>query len=669
MKEGMRKIGTAFAILAVIAVGYLLYESFREKTVVEKLAEIINLEDMRALDNRLEDYLDDPSPKIRGRAALSVGRIGGPKVAALLFPMLEDDTLSVARSAAFAIGLSGDSLSAGGLLDIAHDLPSVVAALAVRSAGRLADSSMTDVAADIESFLTHPSPDVREAAVLALFHAGARSQVRRLPTLVTGESDRIVATTALYVLARMGLDEGTPVYLRYLADSDPTVRSYALRGLAKSTEPEAIRYLSIALNDDNKNVVAQAIASLRQKEKKKAAKPLVDKLSNETDATLIVAILDALQFMKAKGGIESARRFLETSPGDLIVSAAVTYLATIEQDHAVNYIDSILVSDPSPELRAACASAFGQIGKSSVISRLAVLFGDEDPMVRGAAFGELVRLDSSNADFYLNRALNDPDFMPAVLAVEHIKEALLGEYLPIFRTMFSRGSEIDVDLRRSIIDATEPFLKKSGSGTRDTTVMEILIAGLLDDNYIIRQQANEIYKRVLGEDRSVMVPPVHTRISKRKLRSSLGRYGRNPYAIILTNRGKIEMELFFDTAPLTVLNFIDLTQSGFYDGLSFHRVVPNFVVQGGDPRGDGWGGPEYYIRCEYSNEKYIRGTVGIATSGKDTGGSQFFFTLSPQPHLEARYTVFGQVLEGMDVIDNLAPGDIIEKVLIRENKQ
>ena len=132
---------------------------------------------------------------------------------------------------------------------------------------------------------------------------------------------------------------------------------------------------------------------------------MVDKLSNETDATLIVAILDALQLMKSKGGIESARRFLETSPGDLIVSAAVTYLATIEQDHAVNYIDSILVSDPSPELRAACASAFGQIGKSSVISRVAVLFGDDEPMVRGAACGEFDRLYSSTERFLSIREL------------------------------------------------------------------------------------------------------------------------------------------------------------------------------------------------------------------------------------------------------------------------
>ena len=106
----------------------------------------------------------------------------------------------------------------------------------------------------------------------------------------------------------------------------------------------------------------------------------------------------------------------------------------------------------------------------------------------------------------------------------------------------------------------------------------------------------------------------------------------------------------------------------FFDGLSFHRVIPNFVVQGGCPRGDGWGGPGYAIRDEYSDEPYGRGTVGIATSGKDTGGSQFFITHSPQPHLEARYTVFGQVIEGMDVVDQLVIGDVIENIEIRKGQ-
>ncbi|HOP06300.1 MAG TPA: peptidylprolyl isomerase [candidate division Zixibacteria bacterium] len=140
----------------------------------------------------------------------------------------------------------------------------------------------------------------------------------------------------------------------------------------------------------------------------------------------------------------------------------------------------------------------------------------------------------------------------------------------------------------------------------------------------------------------------------------------NPTAVVTTDRGSFEIKLEFDIAPLTVLNFIDLAENEFYDGLEFHRIIPNFVVQGGCPRGDGWGGPAWMIRNEDSPTPYRRGTVGMATSGPDTGGSQWFVTLSPQPHLEAHYTVFGQVISGMDVVEKLLPGDQIVTVKIKE---
>jgi len=118
-------------------------------------------------------------------------------------------------------------------------------------------------------------------------------------------------------------------------------------------------------------------------------------------------------------------------------------------------------------------------------------------------------------------------------------------------------------------------------------------------------------------------------------------------------------------APLTVENFVRLARSKYFDGITFHRVVPNFVVQAGCPRGDGWGGPGYEIPCEYNDRPYAVGTVGMALSGKDTGGSQWFVTLSPQPRLEGRYTVFGEVKQGMDVVERIMPGDRILSVTFR----
>ncbi|MCX6832004.1 MAG: peptidylprolyl isomerase [candidate division Zixibacteria bacterium] len=140
-------------------------------------------------------------------------------------------------------------------------------------------------------------------------------------------------------------------------------------------------------------------------------------------------------------------------------------------------------------------------------------------------------------------------------------------------------------------------------------------------------------------------------------------------AEINTAKGTIRIELLRDAAPKTVANFIKLAKSGFYDKRVWHRVVPDFVIQDGCPRGDGWGGPGYEIRCEYNYLPYNTGSVGMATSGKDTGGSQYFICQSPQPHLNGRYTLFGNVIEGMDVVEKIEIGDLIKSVKIIEPKE
>ncbi len=134
--------------------------------------------------------------------------------------------------------------------------------------------------------------------------------------------------------------------------------------------------------------------------------------------------------------------------------------------------------------------------------------------------------------------------------------------------------------------------------------------------------------------------------------------------VFRTVKGDITVRLDVDEAPLTSGNLYALARKGYFNGVTFHRVVPDFVAQGGDPRGDGEGGPGYSIRCEMTRRPYLRGTLGMALSGKDTGGSQFFFTHAPQPHLDGRYTAFGEVVSGMDVVDALLEGDIIREVRV-----
>ncbi len=141
-------------------------------------------------------------------------------------------------------------------------------------------------------------------------------------------------------------------------------------------------------------------------------------------------------------------------------------------------------------------------------------------------------------------------------------------------------------------------------------------------------------------------------------------------AVFETEKGTMTAELFEKDAPGTVANFVKLASSGFYNGLKFHRVIPNFVIQGGCPSGTGAGGPGYTIPCETSggNQYHDRGVLSMAHAGKDTGGSQFFIChgRSNTQHLDRVHTCFGKVVEGLDVIDKIRQGDIINKITIKE---
>ncbi|MEZ4695429.1 MAG: peptidylprolyl isomerase [Rhodothermales bacterium] len=139
-------------------------------------------------------------------------------------------------------------------------------------------------------------------------------------------------------------------------------------------------------------------------------------------------------------------------------------------------------------------------------------------------------------------------------------------------------------------------------------------------------------------------------------------------ASIETSKGTINVKLFAAEAPKTVNNFVFLSREGFYDGVSFHRVIPNFMIQGGDPTGTGRGGPGYRFNDEFAGNPHRHGTgsLSMANAGPNTNGSQFFITHAPQPHLDGRHTVFGQVTDGQDVVDAIQQGDEIVSVTITE---
>jgi cyclophilin family peptidyl-prolyl cis-trans isomerase len=237
------------------------------------------------------------------------------------------------------------------------------------------------------------------------------------------------------------------------------------------------------------------------------------------------------------------------------------------------------------------------------------------------------------------------------------------------------------DAKLAIMDALVKLDKKAASGS--------LLMALDDPDYIVRKKAFEILADAVLQKEMPGIPAMldsarqsnkhrvvpYSAISGTRLgqvintdvdyRRALSRKNGSVKAVLTTAKGAFTIEFFPEDAPLTVDNFIRLARVGYFNGLEVHRVVPNFVMQDGDPRGDGSGGPGFSIRCEINMREYTRGAMGMALSGKDTGGSQWFVTHSPQPHLDGGYTVFGQVSEAdMKVVDSIVRGDKILTVRI-----
>ena len=191
------------------------------------------------------------------------------------------------------------------------------------------------------------------------------------------------------------------------------------------------------------------------------------------------------------------------------------------------------------------------------------------------------------------------------------------------------------------------------------------MAALADKDWAVRLRAAEHLRKLdPAADVSAMRPAPPPIVPELAAVDALLAPQYSPSAYIDTSRGTIQFELAVLDAPRTVANFIALARKNYFRGVQLHRVVPDFVVQDGDPRGDGEGGPGYTIRDEINQRPYLRGTVGMALDWADTGGSQFFITHSPQPHLDGRYTVFGQVISGMDVVDRLQQWDTIERIRV-----
>jgi cyclophilin family peptidyl-prolyl cis-trans isomerase len=202
------------------------------------------------------------------------------------------------------------------------------------------------------------------------------------------------------------------------------------------------------------------------------------------------------------------------------------------------------------------------------------------------------------------------------------------------------------------------FLRAFGNIGAENAI-ELLKKELENTDYEIAKESADALKKLTNNDYTITAKKKYI-----KNIDDINSLGNKSFAVLKTNQGNIKLKLYPYYAPFSVLNFINLAEKGFFNKTVFHRVIPNFVIQGGDPLNNGWGGPDYSIRSEFAPLHYERGILGMASDGKDTEGSQFFITHSPFYHLDNSYTIFGEVVDGMDIVDIIYIGDILEGVVI-----
>jgi cyclophilin family peptidyl-prolyl cis-trans isomerase len=324
-------------------------------------------------------------------------------------------------------------------------------------------------------------------------------------------------------------------------------------------------------------------------------------------------------------------------------------------------------SNPDWRFRAAVASAAGDtLDRAFAIARAVPLTRDRDPRVREAAYAALAPTasmpleDSIHALFVA--ALRDPDFYVRATVIGALADRpLAADLAAVLASYGQAASDSANDARLAAIQYVAALWKRDSTSINATLLAQLArmpaptdplerAAGKSIPAWSMWSRAPTTARPLpwYHEVVSAIVMPAHA--------------GKPAQATINTVRGPIRLELFGAEAPITVWNFLSLARSGYYRNTRFHRVVPNFVAQDGDPRDDGNGGPGYAIRDEMNRHRYERGAVGMALSGPDTGGSQYFITHSPQPHLDGHYTVFGQVIRGYDVLDKLVQGDLITHI-------
>jgi cyclophilin family peptidyl-prolyl cis-trans isomerase len=635
--------------------------------------------------------IKDPEPRVRRRAALAIGRVGLADGIPPLAAALSDPDPDVRQMAAFAMGLLGVAHDAGnGQLApaLGPAVPPLTAALAdadILVRGRAAEAlgqlgardtapAIGKLAADLARSAPvaalqpddeqWPGPPEAAAFRLAVFALVRLRAYEPLAGAVLGADGRPVSTwwPVAYALQRINDTRAQPALVQLLGVPGKYTRSFAARGLGALRSRDAVAAL-LPLLDASRvplEVVVSAIRAAGQIGDERAAAPLVALAAEPSvHPNIRLEAVTALGQLRTSEAVAVLQDRM-TDPWPAMRSAALRAAAVADQENFLIVLSG-LDADGEWQVRAALADVLAGLPAETALPRLREMLKDQDKRVLPSVMGALVRLKAPEAGEVVLRMLKEPDF-----AVRAAAARLVGQLKPaggaeaLREALTAAQPDSAYDARAAALAALAEY---------GASEVETIRAGLADKDWAVRVRTIDLLARLdAGAARRAAIRPVPNAPVVPYDDPQLVAPAYSPHVFIETAKGTIEFELAVLDAPQTARNFMALARRGFFNGLRIHRVVPNFVVQDGDSRGDGEGGPGYTIRDELNDRPYVRGTVGMALAWRDTGGSQFFITHSPQPHLDGRYTVFGHVVNGMDVVDRIQQGDAIQRVRVWDGK-
>jgi len=626
---------------------------------LEERALLLLLVDRQMYDDFTVQQALKGDASLREDLAVALGRIPDRQGRTVLQGLLIDDAAAVRRAAAFALGELEDPEAQTALFQAARDADRETGVLAVEALGKLG-ARVVDV---LEALLPLPETE-RWARLLPSLFRFKEETIVALAERGLNQTDPELHARAAYALSRDPFPKALPTLRKLLADANPRVRAWAARAVGLVGTGEDLPALRPLLDDGDPGPLIQSL---------RAARALIagGKAQAPADWTSrLRALLDDPRPGVRASALEAAGVWAAGSPeiGDALAARtaggetwerglALVALAAGKHPRAAELTAAAAgVSDVA--LRARAAEAAGLLGLPAGGKILEGLAGDASPRVRAAALAAWLAADAQAGEV-ARKALKDPDAGVRGGALDWLAEhpvAPLADLEPALAGVYHPGmEEAGLAAVRAVAARAQSQPLERGAA------VALLEKAAASGPYVLRREAGAQLGK-LGRP----VPPLEPAEKGKgpEVYREIVQRTRRPRTVeIRTERGTITVRLECPQAPLTCINFLGLAGQGFYDGLTFHRVVPDFVVQGGDPHGDGTGGPGYVIRDEINRLRYERGAVGMALAGPDTGGSQFFITLSPQPHLDGGYTVFGEVVAGAEVLDQIRLEDKIEKVV------